>query len=106
PLSRRTTTLQSPNPLDNPIVNPKYPSTTTDRYILRHTIRSNPALISTLHTLLAPEGYSGPAFIALVVDSTDDEFDHRIKEFTQTIAHPIGTCALSTMLDGEFRVKG
>jgi choline dehydrogenase-like flavoprotein len=42
----------------------------------------------------------------LTAASSDEEIDARIRAFAVTIAHPMGTCALGTVLDDKFRVKG
>ncbi|ORY09833.1 glucose dehydrogenase [Clohesyomyces aquaticus] len=114
PLSRGTVTLRSADPSDNPVIDPKYLSTATDRFIMHRAVRATLSFISTSplaeqldgETPPAPEGYSGPAWPALTAESSDKEVDDRIRAFTATIAHPMGTCALGTVLDDEFRVKG
>lgn len=109
PLSRGTVTLQSANPRDNPVCNPRYLSTKTDRFIFRHAIRENLRLVETEPLASEIEGEVPPAdprFPALTTTSSDEEIDARIRAFAVTIAHPMGTCALGTVLDDMFRVKG
>ena len=109
PLSRGTVTLRSADPRDNPVCNPRYLSTKTDRFILRRAIRENLRLVETEPLALEIEGEVPPAdprFPALTAASSDEEIDARIRAFAVTIAHPMGTCALGTVLDDKFRVKG
>jgi choline dehydrogenase-like flavoprotein len=107
PLSRGSVTLQSADPSANPVCNPRFLSTVTDRFILRRAVRENIALASTppfadvLDREVPPMGFE-----ALTTASLDDAIDARIRAFTATISHPMGTCAMGTVLDEEFRVKG
>lgn len=109
PLSRGSVTLASANPTDNPVCDPRFLSASTDRFILRRAVRETLRLVETeplaaeVECEVAPVG---PGFAALTTQSSDEEIDARIRAFTGTIAHPMGTCALGTVLDGEFRVRG
>ncbi|OAG07761.1 alcohol oxidase [Paraphaeosphaeria sporulosa] len=108
PLSRGTVTLRSSNPTDTPVCDPKFMSTESDRFILRTAIRTTLALVSTPPFADVLDGETPPAdsrFPALTMESTDQEIDERVKEHMQTIAHPMGTCALGDVLDSEFRVR-
>ncbi|CAO2652567.1 Nn.00g008500.m01.CDS01 [Neocucurbitaria sp. VM-36] len=109
PLSRGTVTLKSADPKDNPVCNPRFFSTATDRYIMRRAVRENLILAETeplaseIETEVAP---ADPKFPVLTSQSSDEDIDARIRAYTATIAHPMGTCALGTVLDDEFKVKG
>jgi choline dehydrogenase-like flavoprotein len=108
PLSRGSVTLNSADPNDNPVCDPRFLSTNTDRYILRRAVRENLRLAETEPLASEIEGEVPPAdakFSALTTKSSDEEIDARIKQFAGTICHPMGTCALGTVLDDEFRVK-
>jgi choline dehydrogenase-like flavoprotein len=43
---------------------------------------------------------------ALDKNSSDEEIDQRVKATMGTVCHPMGTCALGTVLESDFRVKG
>jgi choline dehydrogenase-like flavoprotein len=43
---------------------------------------------------------------ALDKNSSDEEIDQRVKATMGTVCHPMGTCALGTVLETDFRVKG
>lgn len=109
PLSRGTVALKSADPNDYPICNPRFMSTHTDRYILRRAVReilhlaSTPPFADEIECQVAP---ADSKFDALTIESSDEEIDARIRAFTATILHPMGTCALGTVLDSEFSVKG
>ncbi|KAF2247021.1 GMC oxidoreductase [Trematosphaeria pertusa] len=109
PISRGTVTLQSANPSDNPVVDPRYFSTPTDRYILRRAVRTMLQLTETEPLASELDGETPPAdpnFPPLTSKSSDEEIDKRIRGWAGTIYHAMGTCALGTVLDSEFRVKG
>ncbi|KAG9191557.1 hypothetical protein G6011_10291 [Alternaria panax] len=109
PLSRGTVSLRSADPRDHPVCNPHYLSTKTDRFIFRRAIRENLRLVETEPLASEIEGEvppENPRFPALTTKSSDEEIDARVRAFAVTIAHPMGTCALGTVLDDEFRVKG
>lgn len=107
PLSRGTVTLKSKDPLDAPVCDPKFLSTETDRFIMRKAVRENLRLVDAapLKEEIAEE-VPPKGFGALTARSSDAEIDERNAKVATTIFHPMGTCALGTVLDGEFRVKG
>ncbi|EUC49459.1 GMC oxidoreductase [Bipolaris oryzae ATCC 44560] len=109
PLSRGSVTLNSADPNDKPVCDPRFLSTNTDRFILRRAVRENLRLVETGPLAAEVEGEVPPAgaqFPALTTKSSDEEIDARITQFAGTICHPMGTCALGTVLDDAFRVKG
>ncbi|KAF2120279.1 hypothetical protein BDV96DRAFT_595833 [Lophiotrema nucula] len=109
PISRGTVTLRSADPRDEPLIDPKYMSTATDRFILRTAVRTNLLLTETeplKSEIFGEDPPADPQWPALTSKSSDEEIDARIAGFLQTIAHPMGTCALGTVLDDEFKVKG
>ncbi|KAF1971542.1 alcohol oxidase [Bimuria novae-zelandiae CBS 107.79] len=107
PLSRGSVTLRSANPADTPVCDPNLLSTASDRFILRTAMRTCLKLVSTPPLLDVLEGESPPeGYAALKTESTNEHIDARARAFVETIAHPMGTCALGDVLDEEFRVKG
>ncbi|KAJ4373249.1 hypothetical protein N0V83_003543 [Neocucurbitaria cava] len=114
PSSRGTVTLSSRDPSAPPIINPRFLSTHTDRYIMRRAVRANLALTSTAPFADEIEGEVAPVdanpdakrLSGLSTGSSDEEIDARLRAAVATVAHPMGTCALGSVLDGEFRVKG
>jgi choline dehydrogenase-like flavoprotein len=107
PLSRGNVTLASSSPSDNPILDPRFMSTETDRFILRHAIRENLTILSTPPLAAEIDGEVVPlGSKALHKDSTDEEIDARVRAHMGTVWHPMGTCALGTVLDSDFTVKG
>jgi len=107
PISRGSVTLESADPTANPVCNPRFLSTATDRFILRRAVRENIALASTPPFADVLDGEVPPlGFEVLTPASSDAAIDARIRAFTGTVSHPMGTCAIGTVLDGEFRVKG
>lgn len=109
PVSRGNVKLRSSDPRDEPLIDPRYLSTQTDRYIIRRAVRDTLRLTETEPLASELDGETPPAhsaFEALSTNSTDEEVDARIRAFMSTVSHPMGTCALGTVLDDEFRVKG
>ncbi|KAH7066582.1 hypothetical protein BKA63DRAFT_123525 [Paraphoma chrysanthemicola] len=107
PLSRGVVSLKSADPQDNPNCNPRFFSTETDRFVMRHAVREGMRIAAVSPLAAEIEGEVSPVgFPTLTKDSADEEIDRRIRALTATIFHPMGTCALGTVLDGEFRVKG
>ncbi|KAF2715755.1 GMC oxidoreductase [Pleomassaria siparia CBS 279.74] len=115
PVSRGSITLSSSSPSDPPLIDPRYLSTSADLFMLRTAVRCALNLASTSplsdHILGETPPVPSPSnanttFPALDANSTDGEIDARIRQYKGTIAHPMGTCALGTVLDSEFRVNG
>ena len=108
PSSRGSITLASRKPTDDPIINPNYFSTATDRALLREGVRN---VLRTAEKLIKdgviereapPAGY--PALRS--EKSSDEEIDARIRGFSATMYHPAGSVAMGAALDSELRVKG
>ncbi|KAH7128418.1 glucose-methanol-choline oxidoreductase-like protein [Dendryphion nanum] len=109
PVSRGAVKLRSSDAHDEPLMDPNYLSTNTDRYILRRAVRDTLRLTETEPLASQLDGETPPAdsaFAALSSKSTDEEIDARIRAFLSTVSHPMGTCALGTVLDDEFKVRG
>ncbi|KAJ8119092.1 hypothetical protein OPT61_g62 [Boeremia exigua] len=107
PLSRGTVTLKSADSRDHPVCDPRFFSTNTDKFIMRTAIRDNIRLTATVPLADELAGEVAPVgFPALTLDSSDEDIDARVRALTMTVAHPMGTCAIGSVLDDEFRVKG
>ncbi|KAH7407093.1 hypothetical protein DE146DRAFT_607655 [Phaeosphaeria sp. MPI-PUGE-AT-0046c] len=107
PLSRGTVTLKSKSPKDDPVCDPQFLSTETDRFVMRKAVRENLRLVNAAPLKDEIVGEVSPrGFSALTADSSDAEIDERNAKVATTIFHPMGTCALGTVLDGDFKVKG
>ena len=107
PTSRGTLTLSSANPQDQPVIDPAYYQTQTDKVILRSAVRNTlrvietPAMQAIIEHESPPEGYP-----PLTSTSTNSEIDARIAAFGTTIHHPAGTCAMGKVVDGQLKVHG
>ncbi len=49
---------------------------------------------------------AGPFMPARLTDVTDEELRAHIREVTQTLYHPVGTCAMGSVVDASLRVEG
>lgn len=84
----------------------KFFSTNIDRFIMRAAIRDNILLTPTSPLADEMEGEGAPrGFKALTPEITDEDIDDQVRPFVTTVAHPMRTCTLEMVLDGEFRVK-
>ncbi|KAF2261792.1 alcohol oxidase [Lojkania enalia] len=109
PTSFGTVRLRSADPNDEPLVDPRFLSTQTDRFILRRAVRESLRLIETEPLASEIAGETPPAdprYPALTSRSSDEDIDERIAVLSETMAHPMGTCALGSVLDSEFKVRG
>ncbi|KAH8668848.1 GMC oxidoreductase-domain-containing protein [Xylariales sp. PMI_506] len=111
PTSRGSVTLRSADPEDTLRVNPNYLATEVDRYVYREAVRQLTRLMHDTkfgrdHIL----GESVPEGIEAVGpdgdDDDDDKLDRRLAQCSSTMWHPTGTCAMGSVIDSEFRVRG
>jgi choline dehydrogenase len=104
--SRGSLRLRGADPRWRPIMDPKYFSAESDRTAMAEGIHRAAAI--TRESPLAK-------FIVGPYDRAGDdlskaEMDHLISEYTQTLYHQVGTCAMGTtedaVVDPELRVRG
>ncbi|KAH0420686.1 hypothetical protein CcaCcLH18_13874 [Colletotrichum camelliae] len=108
PTSRGTVSLASADPVDGPIINLNYLDTEVDRHVYREGIRQMTKLM--LDTAYGKEhivGETAPDNIEPVsLEDTDEYLDSRLAESGVTTWHPHGTCAMGSVVDSDFKVKG
>jgi choline dehydrogenase len=109
PLSRGSVSLRSPNPKDNPIIDPGYLTDEdgVDRATLMTGLRMcasiarSPALKDVLGTLAWPRGAR---------DLSDSTLEDSLNNCSRTIYHPVGTCRMgsddASVVDPQLRVRG
>ena len=107
PTSRGSIALSSTDPAADPLFNPNYYATHTDRAVMRAAMRRNMSAFET------PEGQAiiveevPPAgFPPLTSKSTDAELDARVRRCGGTFYHTAGTASMGRVVDAECRVKG
>jgi choline dehydrogenase len=102
PASRGRVTLRSADPLEPPLVDPCYLSDERDLRILLDGARLARRLLETepLARHVREELLPGPQA------RSDEELTAVLRENAQTLYHPVGTCALGTVVDPELRVRG
>jgi len=89
PFSRGTVTLNSSQPFDPPIIDPRYLSNPIDAEVLLAAIRFNERLVtSSILTEL------NPVQILPAANASDAEILDYIRSKVQTEYHPAGTCAM------------
>ena len=107
PTSRGSVRLASSNPADDPLIDPNYYATETDRVVIREGMRMSMRAFETpegqkiVESEVVPEGFK-----PLNSKSTDEEIDTRVKRSAATWFHPAGSAAMGKVVDTELRVKG
>jgi len=109
PHSRGSITLQSRDPKDKPIIDPRYltDDAGVDRATLMEGLRicakiaESPALGDVIGTIARPVG----------ADKLDDAtFEEAINSCSHTVYHPVGTCRMgsddASVVDPQLRVRG
>ncbi|MET0133189.1 MAG: GMC family oxidoreductase N-terminal domain-containing protein [Kibdelosporangium sp.] len=102
PLSRGNLRLRSANPAWRPLIDPGYYSDPADMTVM----------IAGLRTLMevgrrpALARYLEKPFLPASLDITDDELAQHVRELTQTLYHPVGTCSIGTVVDASLKVNG
>lgn len=106
PLSRGTVTLNSSEPYDPPIIDPRYGSNPIDAQVLIAAMRFNERLIATPSL-----AQMGPSQMYPPIGMTDEQLLSYIGSHMQSEYHPGGTCAmlplnLGGVVDSNLLVYG
>lgn len=108
PLSRGSVQLNSTDPFDDPLVDPRYLSHPSDGQVLVESVKFSRKIIATeaLQRTGAMETFPG-------ANVTSDEaiLEEGIRPITTTVWHPAGTCAMMPreiggVVDSELKVYG
>ncbi|MFI7676979.1 GMC family oxidoreductase [Actinophytocola sp. NPDC049390] len=100
--SRGRLRLRSANPRWRPLIDPAYYDDPTDF----------DAILAAQRTLreIAETGplarYLDAPYLPAIDNPTDDDLVDHIRAVTQTLYHPVGTCAMGTVVDAELKVQG
>ncbi|KAF4603209.1 hypothetical protein EYR38_003619 [Pleurotus pulmonarius] len=109
-LSRGSLTLNSSNPLDNPIIDPAYLAHDFDRFALREAVRCGERFL----TSPAWEGYvlDRVGNFATIDTQDDNQLDEFLRETVSPGLHFVGTASMSPkgaswgVTDPDLKVKG
>jgi choline dehydrogenase len=105
--SRGRLRLRSANPAWRPLIDPAYYSEPADLDAMVSALRS---LIEIGRESPLARNLDGPFLPTRHDGVTDEELTAHIRELTQTLYHPVGTCAMGTgeqaVVDPELRVRG
>ncbi|MEM6912416.1 MAG: GMC family oxidoreductase N-terminal domain-containing protein [Pseudomonadota bacterium] len=105
PLSRGTVRLASPEPGQPPLIDPNFLAEEDDLVRLRKAARISQRIMTApaMANLLTEQIY-------IQDDATDAELDEDIRNRSDTIYHPVGTCRMGSdadaVLDPQLRVRG
>lgn len=109
PRSRGSITLRSSDPMDKPIIDPRYltDEAGADRATLMEGLRTcariaeSPALRDVIGTIARPVG------AARLDDST---FEESLNNYSHSLFHPVGSCRMgsdeTSVVDPQLRVRG
>ncbi|KAF7440042.1 hypothetical protein PC9H_000383 [Pleurotus ostreatus] len=109
-LARGSVTLNSSNPLDDPIIDPSYLAHEFDRFALREAVRSGQRFIASP----AWEGYvlDRVGDFAMIDIQDDDQLDEYLRKTGSPGLHFVGTASMSPkgatwgVTDPDLKVKG
>lgn len=107
PLSRGSVQLNSTDPFDDPLVDPRYLSHPSDGQLLVETVKYNRKIMATeaLQRTGATETFPGTQL------TSDEAILEALKPIITTVWHPAGTCAMMPreiggVVDSELKVYG
>jgi choline dehydrogenase-like flavoprotein len=105
PESRGTVTLASPDPSVPPRIDPQFLTAAPDRDLLRTGARIAHRILSA-----EPLARHGGRFVYGGPDPSDADLDALIRDHSDTIYHPVGTCRMgrdaAAVVDPALRVRG
>ncbi|MGV0745559.1 GMC family oxidoreductase [Mycolicibacterium sp. XJ870] len=107
PNSRGTIRLRSGDPMDKPVIDPRYLTDPGDRAALMTGLR----MCATISQSRALKGVIGK--IARPLDArelTEETLDKALNTISHTLYHPVGTCRMgsdeASVVDPQLRVRG
>jgi choline dehydrogenase len=102
PRSSGSVRLRSSNPFEPPLIDPGYLSDEDDVRVLLHGVRLARRLLET--SALKP--FVGEELLPGTGAQSDEELTAVLRAKAHTLYHPVGTCALGTVVDADLRVHG
>jgi choline dehydrogenase len=106
PESRGTISLRSADPFTHPVIEPNYLSAEADLRVLRAGIKISRDVVGQK----AFDPYRGAEFAPGPAVKTDAEIDAYIRQNSETLYHPVGTCKMGqddeAVVDEQLRVRG
>lgn len=106
PESRGRISLQSADPLADPLIEANYLATPEDRRVLRESVRIGREVAAQA----ALDPYRDAELAPGADVRSDDAIDAWVRATAETIYHPVGTCRMgddrNAVVDGSLRVRG
>ncbi|HEX7867757.1 MAG TPA: choline dehydrogenase [Variovorax sp.] len=106
PRSRGTVLAASSNPKDLPQIDPRFFSDPDDLRVMREGMRISREIIAQR----AFDDFRGEEFGPGRHVTSDADIDHYIREKTNSVYHPVGTCKMGcddeAVVDDQLRVRG
>lgn len=106
PFSRGTCSINSPDPFEPPIIDPRWLSNPVDRQVLLEALRFNRRILATPSMLELQAAQFVPP-----IEADEDALNRVINNGIRTEFHPSGTCAMLPLehggvVDAHLRVWG
>jgi choline dehydrogenase len=101
--SRGRVRLRSADPRWRPEIDPAYYSEPIDLDVMVSGLRS---LIEIGTRAPLARNLAGPFKLARLTGLSDEDLRAHVREVTQTLYHPVGTCAMGSVVDPALRVAG
>jgi choline dehydrogenase len=106
PRSRGTLRLKSANPLWRPALDPAYYADAADMTTMVAGLR----VLMEIGAQSALSRMLDKPFLPTTLTLTDEELADHVRTWTQTLYHPVGTCAMgdeeSAVVDATLKVRG
>ena len=107
PTSRGTVSLSSDKVDDDPVIDPRYFTTESDKCILRRAVRRSLEVAETPEFQAIVECETPPVgYPVLSSKSSDEDIDHRIRSFAGVWYHAAGTASMGKVVDTDLKVNG
>ncbi len=105
PESKGYVGLTSADPFDDPLIDPNYLASETDRRVMRDAAKMT---LDIVHQK-AFDDYRGEPVLPEVLPKNDEEWDSFIRRRAETIYHPVGSVRMgaddAAPLDGDLRLR-
>lgn len=108
PKSRGRLLLQSSHPDDHPLIDPDYLSHPEDLAVLKDGVRQAQKIVATR----VFDELRGRAESPVSLESSDEDIEQFIRDYAESIYHPVGTCKMGrtedemAVVDSQCRVRG